>query len=58
MDERDLDADPLRQFERWFAAAGDAVPVPEAVALATAAPDGRPSARITSPTRFSLRPKP
>ena len=46
MDERDLDADPLRQFERWFAAAGDAVPVPEAVALATATPDGRPSARM------------
>ena len=46
MDERDLDADPLRQFERWFEAAGDAVAVPEAVALATATPDGRPSARM------------
>ena len=46
MDERDLDADPLRQFERWFEAAGDAVPVPEAVMLATATPDGRPSARM------------
>jgi pyridoxamine 5'-phosphate oxidase len=46
VDERDLDADPLRQFERWFEAAGDAVGVPEAVALATATPDGRPSARM------------
>jgi len=46
VDERDLDADPLRQFERWFEAAGDAVAVPEAVALATATPDGRPSARM------------
>ena len=46
MDEHDLDADPLRQFERWFAEAGDAVAVPEAVALATATPDGRPSARM------------
>jgi pyridoxamine 5'-phosphate oxidase len=46
VDEHDLDADPLRQFERWFAEAGDAVAVPEAVALATATPDGRPSARM------------
>ena len=46
MDDGDLDPDPLRQFERWFEAAGDAVEVPEAVALATATPDGRPSARL------------
>lgn len=47
MDTRDLDADPLRQFERWFAAARDAgLPAPEAMALATATPDGRPSARM------------
>ena len=45
MDERDLDPDPLRQFERWFAEAGEAVPVPEGMTLATATPDGRPSAR-------------
>ena len=47
MDEADLDADPLRQFERWFAAAGEAgVEVPEALALATATADGRPSVRM------------
>jgi pyridoxamine 5'-phosphate oxidase len=47
MDEGDLDPDPLRQFERWFAAAGAAgVDVPEAMALATATPDGMPSARM------------
>jgi pyridoxamine 5'-phosphate oxidase len=47
MDEGDLDPDPLRQFERWFAAAGEAgVEVPEAMALATATADGRPSARM------------
>jgi pyridoxamine 5'-phosphate oxidase len=45
MDERDLDLDPLRQFERWFAEAAAAVPVPEGMTLATATPDGRPSAR-------------
>ncbi|MGH3072444.1 MAG: pyridoxamine 5'-phosphate oxidase [Gaiellaceae bacterium] len=47
MDEHELDPDPLRQFQRWFAAAGDAgIDVPEAMALATATPDGRPSARM------------
>lgn len=47
MDERDLDPDPLRQFERWFADAGGAgLEVPEAMTLATATPDGRPSARM------------
>ncbi len=46
MDERDLDPDPLKQFERWFAdARGEGVAVPEAMALATATPDGRPSVR-------------
>lgn len=47
MDERDLDPDPLRQFERWFAEAnGAGLEVPEAMALATATPAGRPSARM------------
>ena len=44
MDERDLDPDPLRQFQAWFGEAG--VEVPEAMALATATPAGRPSARM------------
>jgi pyridoxamine 5'-phosphate oxidase len=43
---RDLDADPFRQFERWFAEACDAVLVPEAVALATATREGVPSLRM------------
>ena len=46
VDERDLDPDPLRQFERWFEDAREGVAVPEAVALATATTDGRPSARM------------
>jgi pyridoxamine 5'-phosphate oxidase len=46
MDMDDLDADPLRQFERWFDDAAAAVDVPEAMALATASPDGRPSVRM------------
>jgi pyridoxamine 5'-phosphate oxidase len=47
MDVRELDSDPLQQFERWFAEAREAgLAVPEAMALATATPDGRPSVRM------------
>lgn len=47
MDTHDLDPDPLRQFELWFAAARDAgLPAPEAMALATATPEGAPSVRM------------
>jgi pyridoxamine 5'-phosphate oxidase len=47
VDPVDLDPDPLRQFHRWFeqARAAGAV-VPEAMTLATATADGRPSARM------------
>lgn len=47
MDERDLDPDPLRQFERWFAEARETgIEAPEAMTLATSTPGGRPSARM------------
>ena len=47
LDQADLDPDPLRQFESWFAAAREAgMRAPEAMALATATPDGAPSARM------------
>ena len=44
---RDLDPDPLKAFVRWFdeAVAASAFE-PEAAALATATPDGRPSVRM------------
>lgn len=45
--EHDVDPDPVRQFTAWFdeaAAAGE--PAPEAAALATATPEGAPSARM------------
>ena len=47
MNERDLDRDPLTQFGRWYeeARAGGAFE-PDAVAIATATPDGRPAARM------------
>ena len=44
---RDLDPDPLRQFEAWYAAAQAAgEQFPQAFALATSTPDGRPSVRM------------
>ncbi len=47
LDERDVAPDPLRQFEHWFDEAVKAqVPEPNAMALATADADGRPSARV------------
>ena len=45
--ESDVDPDPVRQFERWFAEAQRAAVVePNAMTLATADADGRPSARM------------
>lgn len=43
---RDLDPDPFAQFRAWLEAAEAAgVRMPNAMTLATASPDGRPSAR-------------
>ena len=45
--ETDLDPDPFAQFRRWFEDARRAeVHEPNAMTLATAGPDGRPSARM------------
>lgn len=58
LSERDVDADPFRQFEKWFEQARSSGLVePNAMTLATATPDGRPSARMVllkgmSPTGF------
>jgi len=47
LSEEDVDPDPLRQFERWFEEARRTGAFqPEAVALATATPDGVPSVRM------------
>lgn len=47
LSEVDMEADPLRQFEKWFQHALAAkVPEPNAMTLATATPDGQPSARM------------
>jgi pyridoxamine 5'-phosphate oxidase len=42
----DLAPDPLEQFQSWFAEAGKALEVPEAMALATATREGAPSVRM------------
>ena len=47
MTPEDLDPDPIAQFAAWFRAAEEAgVAAPEAAAVATATPDGRPSCRM------------
>ena len=47
LDERDVDADPLKQFGVWMVEAIHAqAPEPTAMALATASAKGRPAARI------------
>lgn len=47
LDEKLIDRDPIRQFQTWFADAIAAkLPMPDAMTLATATPDGRPSARM------------
>ena len=46
LDETDLDSDPIVQFHRWFEKVIDAdLHEPNAMILATATEDGRPSAR-------------
>jgi pyridoxamine 5'-phosphate oxidase len=42
----DLASEPLEQFRRWYADAGAALDVPEAMALATATAEGAPSVRM------------
>src|ERR1051325_11301531 len=47
LDEKTIDRDPIRQFQTWLNEAFAAkLPLPEAMTLATATPDGRPSARM------------
>ena len=47
LDEKTINSDPIEQFRVWF---NDAIaaklPLPEAMTLATATPDGKPSARM------------
>jgi len=54
--EADVDADPVVQFGRWFEQAEQAdLLEPHAMTLATATPDGRPSARMVLLRGFDQR---
>ena len=45
--ENEIDPDPIRQFQIWLTDAIEAkIPLAEAMTLATATPDGKPSARM------------
>jgi pyridoxamine 5'-phosphate oxidase len=47
LNEEDLDPNPVRQFEGWFAQAGEVgEPQPNAMALATVTPAGEPAVRM------------
>ncbi|RWY50930.1 pyridoxamine 5'-phosphate oxidase [Mucilaginibacter gilvus] len=54
LNETDVDANPMRQFDKWFnEAINYKVHEPNAMTLATATHDGRPSARIVLLKGFS-----
>lgn len=56
LSESELDPDPIRQFQRWFdEATGAGLIEPNAMTLATATPDGRPSARMVLLKGFDAR---
>ena len=47
LDEKTIDRDPIKQFQTWLDEAfATKLPLPEAMTLATATPDGKPSARM------------
>src|SRR5262249_27513212 len=56
LSESDVEADPIRQFHAWFdevLAVG--LPEPNAMTLATATPEGKPSARVVLLKEFDER---
>ena len=54
--EDDLDPEPVRQFDTWFAhAVASRIPQPEAAALATATPAGAPSVRMVLVKQVDVR---
>ena len=47
LDERTIDRDPIKQFQKWFAEAVAAkVPLPEAMSLASVDSEGKPKSRM------------
>ena len=47
LNEKEINPDPIGQFQLWFdEAMAAALPMPDAMSLATVTPDGRPTARM------------
>lgn len=56
LNEADVDANPFKQFEKWFQQAQAAVPIlPNAMTLGTASREGVPSARVVLLKDFDER---
>ena len=56
LDELDVDLNPFAQFHQWFEEATKAeLPEPNAMVLATASPEGKPSARVVLLKGFDER---
>lgn len=56
LSETDVDSNPFKQFQKWFDQASSAqLPEPNAMTLATATPDGKPSARMVLLKNFDER---
>lgn len=56
LSETDVLADPVAQFQKWFAEAVKAqVPEPNAMSLSTVSPEGKPSSRIVLIKQFDER---
>lgn len=55
LSENSINVNPIKQFDLWFKEAVTAeIPEPNAMTLATATPDGRPSARIVLLKGFDM----
>nr|WP_317169119.1 pyridoxamine 5'-phosphate oxidase family protein [Mucilaginibacter humi] len=55
LSETSINVNPIKQFDIWFNEAVTAeIPEPNAMTLATATPDGRPSARIVLLKGFDM----
>lgn len=56
LDKETVDADPIEQFRKWFAdAQGTSLELPEAMAVASATKEGRPSVRTVLCKGFDAR---
>ena len=56
IDQKDLDADPIRQFDAWYRMARRVrLPMPNAMVLSTVSPHGQPTGRVVLLKRADAR---